>query len=207
MLTKLFPQTFDFYTLFESHAELIVKAAHGLSTCVQANMDVNWITEIKNYEHEADSITRKCLESLHSTFITPIDRDDIHRLIVTLDNIMDTIDGIADDLFIYKIHTAKPEFIELCDLLEKSTIEVQKGIKGLRDMTHGDLIRTPCETIYQLEHDADTCFKNAVGKLFSESNDPKEIIKWKDLYQGAEIATDRCNDVADVLESILLENA
>ena len=206
LFRKLFPQKALFFDLFDQHVALTSEAAKKLSLCISSNFDLAPIANIKILEHNADIITRKCLEALQTTFITPFDRDQIYQLISRLDDIMDCIDDTADCIMIYKLHTATPDLIELARLLTDSIQQIALGVHGLRDLHAAITIRQACKEIVSLERTADIILHSAIGRLFDEELDARELIKWKEIYQFIESGTDRCADVADVMEGILLEN-
>lgn len=204
MFSKLFPRKTLFFDFFEMHVALIVKAAECLLEGISNHRSI--LTTIKELEHQADEVTQQCVEALHKTFITPIDRDLIFSLIERMDDIMDSIDAATDCLLVYKISDFSSDFINLCNVLIDAVREVQIGISGLRNLKKGVPIRNACREIYRLEHEADLSLRNALKSLFEEEQDARQIIKLKDLYEYLEAATDRCADVANVMEGILLEN-
>ena len=163
--------------------------------------------KIKEVEHEADHITHETVSSLHKTFVTPIDREYIHSLITKMDDILDLIDSACERVLLYKINTSTPEALALVDTLEKAIYQVAKGIRGLRKLENSESILNICFEINRLEHEGDTTFRNALSVLFNSPLDPIEIIKWKDIYETLEDAIDTCEDLANVLEGIVLENA
>jgi uncharacterized protein len=206
MYSKLFPRKALFFDLFDQHIKITAEAIERLTACISSNLDLVAIAPVKTLEHQADIITRQCAEALHTTFITPFDRDQIFLLISRMDDIIDLIDGISDCLMIYKLNSASPDLLELAILLQSSIHQVGLGVKGLRNLKNREAIRTACREINRLEHDADAVLHRAIGRLFQEETNAREIIKWKEIYEILETGTDRCADVADVIEGILLEN-
>ncbi len=200
------PHKAEFFDFFEQHAAITLAAAEKYLAYISHAYSLSKLSTIKEMEHQADRVTRNCIEALHKTFITPIDRDQIHSLINAMDDIMDSIDAAADELVIYKIQHVTKEFISLAEILVQSMRQVQIGVKGLRRLTEKETINRVHQEVYRLEHEADVVLRSALGRLFDEEADARQIIKWKDLYQTLENATDQCATVTDVLEGILLEN-
>ncbi len=195
----------EFFDHFESHATYILEAAETLLICVANETALNSYDEVKKLEQDAHAVVRQCIEDLHKTFITPIDRDQIHKLISYLDDIIDSIHDIFDCFLIYKIRVATADFLRLIEILINAVRNILIGVKSLRSAKNVE-IHQACAEIYRFEHEADDTLRIALGRLFDDENDPKQIIKWKDLYALIKIAIDQCSDVADVLEGILLES-
>jgi uncharacterized protein len=206
MFGRFLPREISFFDFFEKHAALTIEAAQEL--VAQISKERNTLAEtnrIKALEHEADNITHLCLEALHKTFITPIERDDIHHLISRMDDVTDCIDAVADCIVIYKITQMNPEVKQLAHILFSATQEIAVAVKGLRNMKNAAAIRESCTLINKFENEADSILRNAIGRLFDEEQDTRLIIKWKEIYETLEEATDRCEDVANVIESVILE--
>lgn len=206
MFSKLMPRSAQFFDIFENHAALLVQAAEKYHSDLSSEKGIQDLSEIKNLEHQADVLTQSCVESLHKTFITPFDRDQIFSLIKALDDILDCIDGAADKLIIYRIHVVRPDFVSLTNILVQAVYQVERGVKGLRSM--GDFAANTKihQDIHRLEHEADVVLAQALGRLFDEEPDTRQIIKWKELYDLIEEAVDTCAHVADIMEGIFLEN-
>jgi uncharacterized protein len=206
MFSKFLPQQTNFFELFDKHAEITVKSARAFHALAYAQDSVSGAADqIKGLELEADNVVHRCGEMLHKTFITPIDREDIMRLVSSMDNIVDFIDAAADCIVVYKVEGMKSAARDLAELVLACCIEVQKAVKALSDMKQADAIRAHCMRINQLENDADLVLRNALGRLFDEEPDARVIIKWKEIFENLERATDCCEDVADALEGIVLE--
>ena len=206
MFGKFLPREAGFFDLFDQHANVIVKCAKEFQLIASHSSQIPLSVEkIRVLELEADNITHQCDEMLHKTFITPLDRDDILRLISKMDDIVDFIEAAASSLSVYKLNQMTPASKELADLVVSCSIEVEAAVKGLRNMKNSDAIRMHCVAINRLENEADLVLRNALGKLFEEEADAKTIIKWKEIYENLENATDRCEDVADVLQGLILE--
>ena len=163
-------------------------------------------TKIKTLEREADKITRQVFSELNKTFITPMDREDIQRIASKTDDVIDFIEGVSGRLVRYHISTPPPYMLEISKELVKATKEVEIMISKLEHVKKGDYIIGHCRTTSDIEHNIDELYRIAVGKLF-ESNDPIMIIKIKDIYETLEEASDRCVDVADVVEDAVLKYA
>lgn len=198
ILRSLIPKSPLFFDLFERHIALTRRAA----LLLQAGD----LLKIKQLEHEADRVTQECVEAIHRTFITPIDRDQIYKLISHLDDILDGIDKTADCLILYKVHQPSPYIDQLANLLVEAIKTVEQAVVALRSLSNAEAIRAACSVIRRYEHEADTVLYQALGLLFDEEQDARMIIKMKDIYESLEAATDSCADVADDIETILIEN-
>jgi predicted phosphate transport protein (TIGR00153 family) len=208
MLKRFMPRETNFFDYFERHAATTVRGCRELVDLATAGTDfVARAARIKDIEHEADSITHDCVEALHKTFITPIDRDQIHMLISHMDDIMDYVEVVSDLCVLYNIDGMTQDARDLADVLLDATLHIEGAVKGLRDMKHAEAISEACIEVNRLENKGDELLRRAVARLFNEEKDPVAIIKWKELYENLEIATDRCEDVANIIEGIVLENA
>ncbi len=207
MFGRFIPKETSFFDFFEQHAALTVEGAKEFLSLVTTGANIEPKTRrIKEIEHETDVITHRCVEALHKTFITPIERDDIHRLITKMDDVMDWVEAASDRIQLYGIRNMTPELKDLADTLVRAAEEVQQAIGGLRDMRNAEQILKKCVDINRLENEADTILRGAVARLFREEKDPIEVIKWKEIYESLENATDRCEDVANILEGVVLEH-
>ena len=207
MLKKLMPRETSFFEFFERHAAATVRGCRELLDLANTGSDFEArARRIKDIEHEADSITHDCVEALHRTFITPIDRDQIHLLISRMDDIMDYVETVSDQCVLYNIDHMTPAAQELAAVLLESTGHIEGAVKGLRDMKHAEKISEHCIEVNRLENKGDELLRKAVARLFDQEKDPVAIIKWKEIYENLEIATDRCEDVANIIEGIVLEN-
>lgn len=196
-----------FFGYFEKHAQISFAAAQQLVRFVDPKeKPLEFFQRIKNYEHEADTVAHQCVETLHKTFITPMDRLDIYRLITTLDDIIDEIDVIAKLIFLYKLEQIRPEAVKMAEILVLSVSEVVSAVTELRKMKITEKIQRSFVNINQLENEADIILTQALGRLFDEENDVKTLIKWKEVYENLEQATDVCEDVSNIIEGIILEN-
>jgi uncharacterized protein len=207
MFGRLMPREESFFDFFEQHADVLVRGTAMFATLFEPGADIPEITKrVRELEHEADSITHKCVEALHKTFITPIDRDDIHRLITRLDDVMDYIEAAAERIQLYELTEMTQDARDLSDVLVRASKDVKVALKGLRNLKDARTILQKCIDINRLENEADEILRRAVAKLFRESTDPIHIIKWKEIYENLENATDRCEDVANTIEGVVLEH-
>lgn len=202
------PRKDNFLVLFADGARNAVQAARLLKDLVDSYIDVgeksNQITEV---EHTGDSITHQIMAQLHRTFITPFDREDIAALASSLDNVTDFIEAAADTMVLYKIETPSPEARELADVIVRSTVAVEAAISQLKHGTRSKQILETCVEINRLENEADKIFRSARAELFDNSKDIAHVMKWHEIYQLLESATDRCEDVSDIIEGIVLKHA
>ena len=205
---RLLPNDERFYDQFEASAKKVVEGATGLESLIKDFREVAVrAKEIKDTEHEGDVITHETIEMLNRTFITPLDREDIHKLVSSLDDVLDYIEACAARLHLFKIGRTTDESRLLVGILVKATQEVEQAVSGLRRLKGGDAIMKHCVEINRLENEGDYVGRTAVAKLFEGANEPLEVIKWNEIYDTLENAIDRCEDVANVLEGIVLKNA
>ncbi len=202
------PREEKFFDLFEASAQNIVKTAQQLKQLVDSWENVEEkVSEITKLEHEGDAITHKVMEQLHRTFVTPFDREDIALLAHTLDDVTDFIHAAADAMFIYKVDRPGQRAKELSDTIVQATAEVERAMPQLRHRAQLRQILERCVEINRLENMADRVFRSAMAELFTDTTDIAEIIKWREIYEHMESATDRCEDVANVLEGVALKHA
>jgi uncharacterized protein len=207
MLRRFLPREGDFFTLFERHAALTVEGAKQFVTLVGGGQNVRALAaRIKEIEHETDVITHTCVERLHTTFITPIDRDDIHRLITRMDDVMDFIESASERIALYELRDMTEEVRDLAKVLVRATEAVARAVTGLRDMKKSEGVLEHCIEVNRLENEGDEILRNAVATLFREATDPLLVMKWKEVYEALENATDRCEDVANIIEGVVLEH-
>jgi predicted phosphate transport protein (TIGR00153 family) len=209
MLASLFPRGgSEFFDYFERHAGKTLEAARLLRDMLAEPRDAEReAARIKSIEHEGDQITHRAIEMLHQTFLTPIDRSDIHRLISRLDDILDLIDSTAERIWLYQLRMVEPEAISLATVLIHAVAEVQKAMTQLRNLADRSGIIRTCMEINRYENEGDQLIRKAVARLFNEKSDAIHVMKWKEIYDYLEDAVDRCEDVANVLEGVALEYA
>jgi len=202
------PREEKFFDLFEASAQNMVKTAQKLKQLVDTWKNVGeGVSEITELEHEGDRITHQIMEQLHRTFVTPFDREDIALLSHTLDDVTDFIHAAADAMFIYKVDRPSQRAKELSDIIVQSAAEVERAMPQLRHRAQLKQILERCVEINRLENEADRVFRSAMAELFTDTTDIAEIIKWREIYEHMESATDRCEDVANVLEGVALKHA
>jgi predicted phosphate transport protein (TIGR00153 family) len=204
---SLLPKNHLFYDLFEDSARKLVGAADLLADLLEHFENVDLKTaRMKELEHEADNITHELYMQVHQTFVTPLDREDIAALAQRLDDVMDFMEGAATAIRIYGIKEPTPAARALADLVRLQCVQLEKAVSSLRDRGNLERILEQLKEVNRLENEADTLFLNATAALFDEMT-PIEIIKWRDIYDQLERATDSAEQVAHVLEAIVLKNA
>jgi predicted phosphate transport protein (TIGR00153 family) len=207
-MVRFFPKEERFFDYFDDASQKMIRGIGLLKEMIHDLSDAEEKTrQIKDVEHEADLITHETVSRLHKTFVTPIDREYIYALITKMDDILDLIYDTCEQILLYKIKNTTPEAIALVDTLERAIEEVAKGVAGLRNLKNSRSILDICVEINRLENEGDRIYRNAQSVLFNTPSDPIEIIKWKDIYETLEDAIDACEDVANILEGIVLENA
>ncbi|MCS4292133.1 MAG: DUF47 domain-containing protein [Comamonas sp.] len=211
---KLLPREGNFFELFNQHADRIVEAAHAFSQLVANYNDPHlrekYNQDVDNAERAADRVTHEVNRTLHKTFITPIDREQIHSLINTMDDVADLIQDSAETMALYDVRHMTEEITRLTDLSVKCCERVRDAVKMLdriADPATTEAAIKTCEEIDRLESDADRVMRAAMSKLFREEPDVREVIKLKAIYELLETITDKCEDVANHIEGIILENS
>lgn len=202
------PTEGKFFDLFNQHAELCVKGSKemvGLMTNFD-DLEIR-VHAIEGIEKQADAVTYAAIELLHKTFITPIDRDDIHKLITKMDDILDLLEDAAQTISLYDIREITPEAQRLAELCLGCALKVKEAVALLHNMDNSRQILAICEEIDRLESDADHVMRAAMSKLFRDEPDVRNLIKLKAIYEILETVTDRCEDVANIIEGIIVENA
>jgi predicted phosphate transport protein (TIGR00153 family) len=208
MFGRLLPRETSFFDFFEEHAALTIEGTKEFLSMVStaANIPAK-CRRISDIEHETDTITHRCVEALHKTFITPIDRDQIHRLITRMDDVMDYVEAAAERIELYEITTMTNDVRDLADVLHRSAQQVEGAVRGLRDLKNPHATLKLCIDISRLENEADAILRRSVARLFKEEKDPIVVIKWKEIYENLESASDRCEDVANIIEGVILEHS
>jgi uncharacterized protein len=209
MLERFMPKTDDFFSDFEAQAATVVEGAKLLKALLDDFTDVPAKCQaIKDVEHRADDITHRAFERLHTQFITPFDRSEIHRLLSRIDDVLDLADAAAERLGLYDIDTVLPEARELAAVLVAQSEIMAQAVRGLRNMkADPNKILDACKEMNVLENQADTLTRRTMAKLFKRGNDPLTVMKWKEIIDLLEDATDRAEDVANVIEGVVLEHA
>lgn len=202
------PTDGKFFDLFKQHAELCVKGAREL-VALMTHFDnlERRLHAIESIEKQADKVTYMTVGVLHKTFITPLDREDIHRLITKMDDILDMMEDAAQTVSLYDIQTVTPEAQRLAELCLACTEKVEEAVSLLHNMNNSRQIMEICEEVDRLESDADHVMHAALSKLFRDEPDVRNLIKLKAMYEFLENVTDLCEDVANIIEGIVVENA
>jgi len=205
---RLLPHDASFFAHFEHQGQKTVEGCRAFLEMVEHPTDLESRAErVKQIEHECDEITHAVVEGLHKTFITPIDRSDIYALITKMDDIMDFVEAAADRVALYEIPVMTKEVGDLARCLVSSAEHVLGAVSSIRDLGKPNGILQHCIEINRLENVADTILRSALARLFKEEKDPIAVIKWKEIYETLESATDRCEDVANIIEGVVLENS
>ena len=208
MFGRFLPRETSFFDFFEQHALLTIEGTKEFLSLVTTGANIAAkCRRISDIEHETDTITHRCVEALHKTFITPIDRDSIHRLITRMDDVMDFVEAAAERLELYELVVMTNDVRDLADVLHRSAMQVEVAVRGLRTLGNTQATLKLCIDINRLENEADAILRRSVARLFKEEKDPIVIIKWKEVYENLESATDRCEDVANIIEGVILEHA
>jgi uncharacterized protein len=202
---RLIPRNEDFYSLFIALADELRTGSELLEQML-GHEPVIWdkVDEIKEVEHKCDHLTHQIIQRLNSTFVTPIDREDIHALAKSLDDVMDAIDDSARCVRLYKITTIRYGSRELARIISLSAEQVRLALEALEKRAG---VSGRAVEINRLENEADRIHEGALRRLFDEESDPVLIIKWKEILDVLEQATDRCEDVANLLEGVVVKNA
>lgn len=205
------PKEVKFFDLFERSAANIVTAAKKLQDLMEDCSNVaEKAKEIKNIEHEGDTITHEIVAQLHQTFVTPFDREDIAELAQKMDDVTDFINDTADAMAIYKIDSSTPKARELAETIVHASREIERAVPFLRKRSQLKNVIQFCVEINRLENKADAQYRAALGDLFKDTKDTQDIvriIKWREIYANMESATDKCEDVANILEGVALKHA
>lgn len=208
MFGRLMPTEGKFFEYFIQHGELCVKGGKEM-VALMTNFDdlEHRVHAIESVEKQADKVTYAALDLLHKSFITPIDRDDIHKLITRMDDILDLMEDAAQTISLYDIKAITPEAKRLAELCQACCEKVLAAVSLLHNMDNTREILAICSEIDKLESDADHVMRAAMSKLFREEPDVRNLIKLKAIYEILESVTDRCEDVANIVEGIIVENA
>lgn len=208
MLGRLMPREGRFFDLFNAHAANMVEGSRELATMIGTFSELDAHAQrIDAVERAADKITHECIALLHKTFITPFDRDQIHQLITRMDDTLDLIQDVAESVALYDLQRVTPEAKQLAEICQMCCERVRTVVGMLRNVKQADSILKTCAEIDRLESDADRVMRTAISKLFREESDPKQVIKMRLIYDLLETVTDRCEDVANIVEGIVLENS
>jgi len=199
------PRDGDFFVLFQKQAENIVSGAQAFVSMLEHYTGVpEQVQTIKAIEHNGDEITHQIFRKLNQTFITPFDREDIHELCSTMDDVIDLIDAAASRFVLYRVSEVRHGTLELCKVLAAATVELREAIHA---MESPDKALHRIIEINRLENESDRICRTLIAQLFEEEKNSVEIIKWKEIFEVMETAVDKCEDVSNVIESVILKNA
>jgi uncharacterized protein len=211
---KFLPREGNFFEMFNQHADRIVEAARAFSSLVTNYSDPHlreqYNRDVDNAERAADRVTHDVNKMLHQTFITPIDREQIHKLINTMDDVADLIQDSAETMALYDVKFMTEDIKRLTDISVKCCERLAAAVKmlgSISDKGTAEAALKTCEEIDKLESDADRVMRSAMSKLFREEPDVREVIKLKAIYELLETITDKCEDVANLIEGVILENS
>jgi len=204
MMFGLLPKEEAFFELFKQAAHNVIEGSRLLKELMEDYTNVpQKIERIKEVEHIGDGITHDIALRLNQTFLTPLDREDIHDLASALDDILDAVEAVADRFAIYKIPQPTPCAIRLADILYHASVAVGRGVDHIT-MSHAE-VKEYSVQVNSLENEADRVSRDAISELFEKETNPIAVIKWKEIYETFEEGTDRCEDVANVIECIVLK--
>lgn len=196
------------FSLFEESASNIVRAARKFQELLETWQNVpEKVAEITELEHVGDSIAHRIVAHMHRYFFTPIDREDVALLAHSLDDVIDFIQAAADAMLLYRVKAPTQRAIDLSKIIVQAAVVLEKTMPNLRSRKKMKESLAACEELNRLENEADGVYRRAMGELFSDTTDLAELIKWREIYEHMESATDRCEDVANVLEGVALKNA
>lgn len=208
MFGSLKPRENRFFELFGEISALTVAAAEEFQLMISdLPHSESHGKKIKDIEHQADEVAHRTIDLLHTVFITPLDRDDIHQLIKKLDDIVDFIDAAAQRIYLYGVVKLTGDAEGLARVCVESAKKIQSAVSGLNNLKAHEAIIKDCVEINRLENEGDQLLRAAVAKLFREETDTRQLIKLKEIYELLETVTDRCEDVANIIEGIVLEYA
>ena len=208
MFGRFLPRQTNFFDLFDEHTQTTTLGLEAFVELVKPGADTAACAQrVKAFEHEADTITHRCHEALHTSFITPIERDSIFRLIGVLDDIIDNIDSASERIVLYELQVMRPEVGQMAQVLIQTMSQIKIAVTALRSMKNAQRILAACVAINGLENDMDALLRKALARIFKEEKDPLTVIKWKEIFESLEEASDRCEDAAQIIEGVVLEQA
>jgi uncharacterized protein len=205
LLQRLLPREEGFFDLFRKQAENIHRGAEAFLKMLLHYTGVpEQVQNIKAIEHAGDDVTHQTFLMLNRTFITPFDREDIHELVSTMDDVIDLVDAAASRFVLYRVETLRVGTLDLAGVLVSATKELAAAIHAIEKP---DTAMKHCIEINRYENESDRICRTLIAQLFDEEKDPVQIIKWKEIFEVIETAVDKCEDVANVIESIILKSA
>ncbi|OGS27353.1 MAG: hypothetical protein A2297_06485 [Elusimicrobia bacterium RIFOXYB2_FULL_48_7] len=206
ILTRMFPNAFNLFDLYEKQIGYAVEAAtYFRKTVSEGTLSKESLDKIHDLEHQGDEVAHEIIEQLNKTFITPFDREDIHKLAKEIDDIVDMINTLTGRLLLYKLTKVNKNLVEFSQMIEESVVSVERVIKCMRNTKDKTLVKDACVEVNRLENAGDALRDKALTELFDTEKDPIAVIKWKEIYQEAETILDICEDVAHVVENIIVK--
>lgn len=208
MLNRFMPKEGKFFALFNQHADLTVAAARELVKLFgDFDHARDYIDSIKELEKKADRITFEIIDLLHKTFITPLERDDILKLATTLDDVIDLMEDVTEIVALYEVKQTSEQAQQLTQIILKGTERIQQSVKLLENMKNApEMLRISAE-LERLESEGDRVMRDAISRLFREEDNVKDLIKYKAIYETLETITDKCEDMGNIIQGIVVENA
>ncbi|MDH4223569.1 MAG: DUF47 family protein [candidate division Zixibacteria bacterium] len=204
-MISFIPKEEKFFEMLKESSRELLKGAEALKDLVENYNDIeNKVKNIKEIEHQGDKIIHQIVGSLNKTFVTPLDREDIHQLASELDDVLDAIEGISSRLLYFKIEKPTPECIQLVNIIYKAAVEIEKVISDLKHLKN---LHPFCVEINSLENEADQISQSMVGELLDKETNWRMAVKWKEIYLRLEDAADHCENISDVIETIVVKNA
>ncbi len=204
---QILPTEERFFDLFEQHANTLVLAAQRLRNLVEDFTDVEGkFAQLTEAEHQGDFITHEIIDLARRSFTTPFDTEDITKLASAVDDAIDRIEQAGDSLILWKVERPKPEALQLCQIIEASAKQIAAAMPILRDKRRFPQVREHIVEVNRLENDADRVLRASLSKLLSEHKDIFDLLRWKEIYEQLEDATDRCEDIADALEGVTVKH-
>ncbi|TMD58386.1 MAG: DUF47 domain-containing protein [Chloroflexi bacterium] len=204
---QILPTEQRFFDLFEQHANTLVLAAQRLRSLVEDYTDVEGkFAQLTEAEHQGDFITHEIIDLARRSFTTPFDTEDITRIASAVDDSIDGIEAAGDALLLWKVEKPKPEAARLCAIIEEQAKQLASAMPNLRDKRRYPQVREHIVEVNRLENDADRVLRAALSTLLSDHRDIFDLMRWKEIYEQLEDATDRCEDVADALEGVTVKH-
>lgn len=208
MFSRFMPVEGKFFEIFNAHAKCIVDASRELALLIDAPGEAQIHKQkVQDSEKQADKLTHETIDLLHKTFITPFDRDEIHKLITTMDDVLDLMEDVSAAIWLYDVQILSAEVSQLAQICIACCARVAQAVGLLNNLKSAEAILNICAEIDRLEADADHLLRAAISELFREEEDVKTLIKLKAILELLEAVTDKCEDVANIIEGIVLENA
>jgi len=206
MLNRLLPKEEDFYSLLEQVSSFAIEGAEQLKQLLEdyTNVEIK-LQAMENLEHACDRVTHTTINRLNETFLTPFDREDIHKLVITIDDVLDTTEAAAQRMQMCRIKKPTEDIRKMSHIILEQANRIRRAVAAMRSMANYNDIMDQCVEIHRLENESDLIMKRAIGRLFDEEKDPLEIMKMKEVYENLEIVSDRCEAVATMIQGITVK--